>query len=87
MDAAADAAVGAGDDVFFADELSERDYAMGCQFRMLDEVGGVADQVWELGFSRREFHVAPDFEVIQEKTPDSFSTRVLCGSGISNNLR
>ena len=43
MDAAAQAAVGAGDDVFLADDFSERDDAIGYQFRMLDEIGGVAD--------------------------------------------
>jgi hypothetical protein len=36
------AAVGAGDHVFFADDLSERDHAIGYQFRVL-EVGGVVD--------------------------------------------
>ena len=40
MDAAAQAAVGAGDDVFSADDFSERDDAVGYQFRVLDEIGG-----------------------------------------------
>src|SRR5436309_4984353 len=35
----AQAAVGAGDDVFLADDFSERDDAIGYQFRVLDEVG------------------------------------------------
>jgi len=35
MDAAAQAAVGAGDDVFSADEFSERDDPIGYQFRVL----------------------------------------------------
>jgi hypothetical protein len=39
MDAAAQAAVGAGDDVFLADDFSERDDAIGYQFRVLDEIG------------------------------------------------
>ena len=43
MDAAAQAVVGAGHDVFLADEFGERDNAIGYQFRVLDDVGGVAD--------------------------------------------
>ena len=42
MDAAAQAAVGAGDDVFLADDFSERDDAIGYELRVLDEVRGVA---------------------------------------------
>ena len=37
MDAAAQAAVGAGDDVFLADEFGERNDAIGYQVRVLDE--------------------------------------------------
>ena len=33
-------AVGAGDDVFLADDFSERDDAIGYQFRVLDEFRG-----------------------------------------------
>jgi hypothetical protein len=33
----------AGDDIFLADEFSERGDAIGYQFRVLDEIGGVAD--------------------------------------------
>jgi hypothetical protein len=43
MDAAAQAAVGAGDDVFSADDVDEGEYAVGHQFWMLDEIGGMAD--------------------------------------------
>ena len=42
MDAAAQAAVGAGDDVFSADDFSERVNAIGYQFRVLDEFFTVA---------------------------------------------
>jgi len=35
--------VGAGDDVFLTDDFSERDDAIGYEFRVLDEVGRVAD--------------------------------------------
>ena len=48
MDAAAQAAVGAGDDVVSADEFSERDDAVGHQFRVLDEIGGVGRRVSQI---------------------------------------
>ena len=41
------------------DELSERDDAIGYQFRMFDKVGGVADGAGDEDLSRGEFHVAP----------------------------
>jgi hypothetical protein len=34
-------ALGAGDDVFSADDFSELDDAIGYQFRVLDEIGGL----------------------------------------------
>ena len=60
MDAAAEAAVGSGNDVFLADNFSERDEAIGYQFPVLDEVGGVADDAWDEDFSAGQFHVARD---------------------------
>jgi hypothetical protein len=63
MDAAAQAAVGAGDDVFSADDFSERDDAISYQFRVLDEVGGVADNTRNQDLPGGEFHVAPQFEL------------------------
>ena len=48
-----------GDDVFSADEFSERDDAIGGQFRVLDEVGGVADNTRNQDLAGGEFHVAP----------------------------
>jgi len=62
MDAAAQAAVGAGDDVFSADDFSERDDAIGYEFRVLDEVGRVADGAGDKDFSGGRFDVPPDFE-------------------------
>ena len=62
MDAAAQAAVGAGDDVFAADDFNERDEAVGHQCRVFDEIGGVADNTWNQDLPGGEFHVAPDFE-------------------------
>ena len=41
MDAAAEAAVGAGDDVFLADDISEGDDAIGDQFWVLISVQGL----------------------------------------------
>ena len=55
------AAVGAGDDVFSADEFSECDDAIGYQFRVLDEVGRMADDAGDEDFSGGQFHVVPDF--------------------------
>ena len=43
MDAAAEPAIGRGDDALAADEFGEADDALGDQLRMLDHVGGVAD--------------------------------------------
>ena len=43
-----------------ADEFSERDDAIGYQFRVLYEVGGVAD-TRNQDLPGAEFHVAPDF--------------------------
>src|SRR5690242_15096670 len=62
MDAAAETAVGAGDDVFPADEFSERDEAIGHKFGVLDQIGGVADDTRDENLSGGELHVAPDFE-------------------------
>jgi len=59
MDAAAQAAVGAGDDVFAADKFGERNDAIGSQFRVFDEIGGVADNTRNQDLSGEEFHVAP----------------------------
>ena len=53
-----------GHDVFLADELSERDEAIGDQFRVLDEVGGGADNTRNQDFPEGTFHVAPDFVFI-----------------------
>jgi hypothetical protein len=63
MDAAAQAAVGAGDDVFSADEFSERDDAIGDQFGVPDEIRRVADHTRNQDLPGGEFHVAPDFEL------------------------
>ena len=43
MNPAAEAAIGAGDDVLAADDLGIAQDAVGDELRVLDEVGGVAD--------------------------------------------
>ena len=50
MHAAAQAAVGAGDDVFSADDVSEGDDAIGHQFGVLDVK--ILCQVLDLGIGR-----------------------------------
>ena len=62
MDAAAQPAAGAGDDGFLTDDFSERDDAIGYEFRVLDEVGRVADGAGDKDFSGGRFDVPPDFE-------------------------
>ena len=58
------AAVGARDDVVAADEFGERDDTIGNQLRVLDEVGGVADNARNQDLPGGEFYVAPDFELM-----------------------
>jgi hypothetical protein len=43
MDASAEAAIGAGNDILAAHHLSEGQDAVGDEFGVLDDVGGVAD--------------------------------------------
>src|ERR1700719_3835674 len=43
MDPAAEAAIGAGDDILAADHLGIAQDAIGDEVRVVDEVGGVAD--------------------------------------------
>jgi hypothetical protein len=51
MHSPAETAVGAGDDVFSAYEFSELDDAISYQCRVLDQVGGVADDARDEDFS------------------------------------
>src|SRR5262247_3288988 len=48
-----EAAIGAGDDVLAADEPGEPHNPLGDQRRMLDHVGGVADDAWNEHFACR----------------------------------
>jgi hypothetical protein len=53
MHSPAEAAVGAGDDVFLTDDFSERDDAIGYDFRMVNEVGRVDDNAFQGPPARR----------------------------------
>jgi hypothetical protein len=78
MDTAVRAAVGAGDDVFSWPTISgERDEAIGYQFRMLDELGGVADNTRNQDLPGGEFHVAPDLEFMFVGQPVGLGSQVL----------
>ena len=45
--------------IFSADVFRERDEAIGYEFRVLDEVGGVADNTRNQDLPGGEFYVAP----------------------------
>jgi hypothetical protein len=68
--------VGAGHDIFSADEFSERDDAISYQFRVLDESGGVADNTRNQDLPGGEFHVAPHFEPDQQRKRNVGDLRV-----------
>src|ERR1700751_4512680 len=59
MDPAAEAAIGAGDDVLAADDLGVAQDAVGDQLRVLDEVRGMADDTRHQHLARRQFGVLP----------------------------
>ena len=59
MDPAAEAAIGAGDDVLAADDLGIAQDAVGDELRVLDEVGGVADHTRHQHLARRQFRLLP----------------------------
>ena len=61
MDAAAQVAAGFRRHVLSADEFSEGDDGIGDEFRMLDELRGVAGNSRDQDLSGGEFHVGPDF--------------------------
>ena len=57
--AAAEAAVGAGDDVLAADRAGEAHDALGDELRVLDQVGGVADHAGHQHLAVRQLDVLP----------------------------
>src|SRR5215471_147672 len=60
MDAAAEAAIGAGDDVFAAGDCGVTQDPVGDELRVLDEVRGMADDTRHQHLARRQFRGLPD---------------------------
>ena len=59
MDAATEAAIGAGDNVFAADDLRVAHDAVGDDLRMLDDIGGMTDDAGNEQLSVRQLDVLP----------------------------
>ena len=59
VDAAAEAAIGADDDVLAAADRGVAQDAVGDQLRVLDKVGGVADDTRHQHLARRQFCILP----------------------------
>ncbi len=64
MDAAAETAVGCGDDVLASDQVGEADDAVGDQLGMLDDVGGVADDARKEDLAVGQLDVLPDLPFV-----------------------
>ena len=60
MDAAAKTAIGAGDDVFPADDVGVAHDPVGDDLGMLDDVGGVADDAGDEELAVGKLDVLPD---------------------------
>src|SRR6516165_1616361 len=60
MDAAAEAAIGAGNDVFAAGDCGVTQDTVGDQLRVLDEVGGMADDAGHQHLARRQLRGLPN---------------------------
>src|SRR5215467_3887659 len=60
MHAPAQAAVGARYDIFATDDVGEGENAIRHQFRVLDEIGGVADNAGDEDLSGGQPDIAPD---------------------------
>ena len=59
MDAATEAAIGAGDNVFAADDLRVAHDAVGDDLLMLDDIGGMTDDAGNEQLSVRQLDVLP----------------------------
>ena len=59
METAAEAAVGACDDILAADQVGEAQNTLRYQLRMFDDVGGVTDNPGDEYLAFREFYVLP----------------------------
>src|SRR3982074_3254347 len=69
MDAAVErplrkAAIGSGDHILAAQGLRVADDALGDEFGVLDDVGGVADDTRDQYFALGQFDVLPDFPLM-----------------------
>ena len=64
MNPAAEAAIGAGDDVLAPYHPGEVEDAVGDDLRVLDDVGGVADDARDQDFSVGQLDVSPDFPLV-----------------------
>ena len=64
MNPAAKATIGAGDDVLAPDHPGEVEDAVGDDLRVLDDVGGVADDPRDQDFSVGQLDVSPDFPLV-----------------------
>ena len=60
MDAAAEAAIGRGDDPLAADQIRKAQDALGDQFGMLDDIRCMADDAGQDHFAVGQFDVLPD---------------------------
>ena len=64
MNPAAEATIGAGDDVLAPDHPGEVEDAVGDDLGVLDDVGGVADDPRDQDFSVGQLDVSPDFPLV-----------------------
>ena len=64
MNPAAEAAIGAGDDVLAPYHPGEVEDAVGDDLGVLDDVGGVADDARDEDFSVGQLDVSPDFPLV-----------------------
>ena len=60
MDPAAEAAIGAGNDVLTADDRGVAQDAVGDELRVFDKVGSMADDARHQHFARRQLRLLPD---------------------------
>jgi hypothetical protein len=59
----------AGDDVLSGGEFSECNDAIGDQFRVLDEIGGVADNTWNQDLPAGSFTSRQTFSSVKKRLP------------------
>ena len=64
MHPAAEAAIGAGNNVLAANRVRVSEDPVGHELGVLDHVGGVADDARDKDFTVRQFDVAPDLVLV-----------------------